>query len=83
MPTTLGLRLRRRRSKMAVGMPGDNNHILDVARRLREVVEDLIRAIPLDKRIAAGLPKTIRQEFKTLVDAVRAGERSGPARKRF
>ena len=38
-------------------------------------VEELIRAVPLDKRFAAKLPKGIRAEFKKMVEAVRAGER--------
>ena len=38
-------------------------------------MEDLIRAVPLDKRFAARLPKEIRAEFKKMVDAVRAGRR--------
>ncbi|HEY4330599.1 MAG TPA: hypothetical protein VGN88_12745 [Phycisphaerae bacterium] len=46
-------------------------------------VEDLIRAIPLDKRFAARLPKNIRAEFKDLVDAVRDGDRSLPDDRRF
>src|SRR5438045_3831797 len=39
MPTTLAIRRRRRRAKRGIGMPGDNNHILAVARRLRHVVD--------------------------------------------
>src|SRR3954464_12103742 len=39
MPTTLAIRRRRERAKMGIGMPGDNNHILAVARRLRQVVD--------------------------------------------
>jgi hypothetical protein len=46
-------------------------------------VEDLIRLVPLDKRFAAKLPKAIRAEFKALVDAVRAGDRSAPEDRRF
>jgi hypothetical protein len=38
-------------------------------------VEELIRAIPLDKRFAGKLPPTLRASFKKLIDAVRAGER--------
>ncbi|MGA3068440.1 MAG: hypothetical protein ABSF29_16485 [Tepidisphaeraceae bacterium] len=190
MPTTLGIRRRRLRARMGIGMPGDNSHILQVARRLRDLVdapvlggiavylhgggrstvdldfystdrqitnaqleaagarwikasrehvldgvrihtitpedagvtiertsiidgvrvvtlkdlvaikllcglkhpgrskdlgdvEELIRSVPLDKRFAARLPKNVRSEFKTLVDAVRAGERSGPDDRRF
>src|SRR5207248_318270 len=39
MPTTLGIRRRRLREKVGIGMPGDNSHILDVARRLRDAVD--------------------------------------------
>jgi len=39
-------------------------------------VEDLIRSIPLDKRFAGKLPTALRSSFKTLVDGVRADERS-------
>jgi hypothetical protein len=190
MPTTLGIRRRRERDRLAIGMPGDNRHILDVARRLRPVVdapvlggiavylhgvgrstvdldlytpdrkltasqletagarwdsanrehvldgvrihtvtaqdagvtverstiidgvrvvsladliaikllcglkhparskdlgdvEELIRATKLDKRFAAKLPKSLRAEFKGMVDAVRSSERSLPEDRRF
>jgi hypothetical protein len=190
MPTTLGIQHRRLRAARGIGMPGDNNHILAVARRIRPLVdapviggiavylhgggrstvdldlyaadppaiaaqlaaagarwdragrehildgvrihvvtprdtgvtiertsvidgirvvmlkdliaikllcglknpgrhkdlgdvEDLIRSVPLDKRFAARLPREIRAEFKTLVDAVRAGNRARPNGKRF
>ena len=46
-------------------------------------VQELIRAIPLDKRFAAKLPKSIRPEFKAMVDVVRAGDRSAPPDRRF
>ncbi len=46
-------------------------------------VEDLIRSVPLDKRFAAKLPKSVRSEFKALVNGVRAGDRSGPRGSRF
>jgi hypothetical protein len=46
-------------------------------------VEELIRAVPLDKRFAAKLPKNLRAEFKSLVDAVRANKRSLPTDRRF
>lgn len=46
-------------------------------------VEDLIRSVPLDKRFAARLPKSVRPEFKALVDAVRAEARSRPNDRRF
>ena len=39
MPTTFGIRRRRLRARMGIGMPGDNSHILEVARRLRETVD--------------------------------------------
>lgn len=39
-------------------------------------VEELIRAIPLDKRFAGKLPPKLRASFKSLVDAVRANARS-------
>jgi hypothetical protein len=39
-------------------------------------VEELIRAIPLDKRFAGKLPTALRAPFKTLVDGVRANTRS-------
>jgi hypothetical protein len=46
-------------------------------------VQELIRAVPLDKRFAGKLPKAIRPEFKAMVDVVRAGERSAPPDRRF
>ncbi len=46
-------------------------------------VEDLIRSVPLDKRFAAKLPPSLRKEFKTVVDAVRAGEGNLPPGRRF
>lgn len=39
MPTTLGIRRRRQRAKQGIGMPGDNSQILNLARRLRPVVD--------------------------------------------
>jgi hypothetical protein len=39
-------------------------------------VEELIRAVPLDKRFAGKLPTALRAPFKKLVDAVRAGEKA-------
>ena len=39
-------------------------------------VEELIRAVPLDKRFAGKLPKNLRGPFKGLVDAVRDNTRS-------
>lgn len=38
-------------------------------------VEELIRAVPLDKRFAGKLPAAVRAEFKKMVDGVRAGQR--------
>ena len=46
-------------------------------------VEDLIRTIPLDKRFASKLPKSVRQDFKALVDAVRARDRAISDGRRF
>ena len=46
-------------------------------------VEDLIRAIPLDKRFASRLPKGVRRGFKALVDAVRARDRAISDDRRF
>lgn len=39
-------------------------------------VEELIRAIPLDKRFAEKLPADLRGPFKGLVDGVRANDRA-------
>ena len=39
-------------------------------------VEELIRAVPLDKRFAGKLPAELRAPFKKLVDAVRTAERA-------
>jgi predicted nucleotidyltransferase component of viral defense system len=49
--------------------------------RLKDLgdVQELIRAIPLDKTLASGLPKDLRDEYKAMVDAVRATDR-GPRR---
>ncbi|MBI4878555.1 MAG: hypothetical protein HY812_02705 [Planctomycetes bacterium] len=47
----------------------------DRAQDLADVVE-LIRHVPLDKRFASRLPKTLRVPFKKLVDAVRDAPRS-------
>ena len=41
-------------------------------------VQELIRSVPLDKRVAAKLPREIRGEFKGMVDAVRARDRARP-----
>ena len=46
-------------------------------------VEDLISSIPLDKRFASKLPRSIRPEFKALVDAVRARDRAVSDHGRF
>ena len=58
---------------------------LENAGRSKDIgdVEELVRVIPLDKRFAAKLPKTIRQDFKGMVDAVRASGRSLPHDRRF
>lgn len=47
--------------------PGRNKDLGDV--------EELIRAIPLDKRFAGKLPRELRGPFKGLVDGVRANVR--------
>jgi hypothetical protein len=39
-------------------------------------VEELVRAIPLDKRFAGKLPRDLRGPFKALVDGVRANDRT-------
>lgn len=39
-------------------------------------VEELIRAVPLDKRFAGKLPTELRSAFKKLVDAVRTADRA-------
>jgi hypothetical protein len=44
-------------------------------------VQELVRAIGLDKTFAPSLPKALRVDFKRIVDSVRAGEdmrRGGP-----
>ena len=46
-------------------------------------VEDLIAAIPLDKRFAGKLPTALRAPFKTLVDGVRSNERKRKDQPRF
>ena len=46
-------------------------------------VEELIRAVPLDKRFAAKLPARIRKEFKAMVDGVRANDGDLPRGRRF
>jgi hypothetical protein len=44
-------------------------------------VEELIRAVPLDKRFAGKLPRELWGPFKSLVDGVRANDRNrGDAR---
>src|SRR4051794_2241306 len=39
MPTTVAIRRRRQRSKLGIGMPGDNSRILELARKLRPLVD--------------------------------------------
>ena len=39
MTTTLAIRRRRRDAKLGIGLPGNNDRILAVARRLRDVVD--------------------------------------------
>jgi len=46
-------------------------------------VEDLIRRVPLDKRFASKLPKDLRAEFRSIVDAVRAGDDAVGGERRF
>jgi hypothetical protein len=46
-------------------------------------VEDLIAAVPLDKRFAGKLPKGVRSEFKVLVDGVRMNDRGRGNKPRF
>ena len=46
-------------------------------------VEDLIRNVPLDKRLAGKLPRELRATFKKLVDAVRAAELARRGRPRL
>jgi len=50
---------------------------LDHSDRAKDIgdVQELIRAVPLDKRFAGELPTSLRAPFKALVDAVRAGEK--------
>jgi hypothetical protein len=50
------------------------------AKDIADVME-LVREIPLDKRFAAKLPKELRAEFKSFVDVVRGGKRSGDGRR--
>ncbi|HEX4794296.1 MAG TPA: hypothetical protein VH370_10920, partial [Humisphaera sp.] len=46
-------------------------------------VEELIRAVGLDKRFAGKLPSKLRAQFKKLVDGVRANERARSDQPRF
>lgn len=46
-------------------------------------VQELILRVPLDKHFARKLPPAVRTEFKTMVDAVRAGERQRKDKPRF
>lgn len=50
---------------------------LENAGRAKDIadVQELIRLVPLDKTFAAKLPKDLRQDYKRMVDAVRADER--------
>ncbi len=45
-------------------------------------VEELIRAVPLDKRFAGKLPRDLRAPFKSMVDGVRAND-GGRGKGRF
>jgi hypothetical protein len=51
---------------------------LDHPDRAKDIgdVQELIRAVPLDKRFAGKLPTVLRAPFQALVDAVRAGEKA-------
>lgn len=55
---------------------------MDRAKDLGDV-QELIRSVPLDKAFAAKLPKDLRQAYKSMVDAVRAGERARRGMPRF
>lgn len=46
-------------------------------------VQELIRAVPLDKTFALKLPKDLRDDYKRMVDAVRADQRSRQGKTRF
>jgi len=46
-------------------------------------VQELIRAVPLDKTFAAKLPKDLRDPYKKMVDAVRADEVSREGKPKF
>ncbi len=46
-------------------------------------VQELIRAIPLDKTFAMKLPTDLKADFKTIVDAVRASEQAQRDGRRF
>lgn len=46
-------------------------------------VQELIRVVPLDKRFAGKLPKSVRAEFKTFVDATRVEEQRRRDQPRF
>jgi hypothetical protein len=58
---------------------------LDNVGRSKDIgdVEELIRQVPLDKRFAGKLPPALRGPFKSLVDAVRAGEKQRRGKPRF
>ena len=85
MPTTLGIRRRRRLWEKGIGLPGDNSKILGVARRLTAQVDAPVLggiAVILHG-FAAKLPEDLRVDFKRLVDAVRAAERASQGKPRF
>jgi hypothetical protein len=46
-------------------------------------VQELIRAVPLDKTLASRLPKELRDPYKLMVDAIRAAEDSRRGKPRF
>lgn len=55
---------------------------MDRAKDLGDV-QELIRAVPLDKTFAARLPRDLRDPFKRMVDAVRSGEKARRDKPRF
>jgi len=57
-------------------------NVLDRAKDLADV-QELIRAVPLDKTFAPKLPKDLRDPYKKMVDVVKAGERSRQDKPRF
>jgi hypothetical protein len=56
--------IRRRRRKL----------LCEMLKHVGDVIE-LIRDVPLDKRMSRSLPPAVRQRYEELVDAVRTAER--------